>query len=128
MLRIYNFFRFLSVSSMYTGGYPPSSANYNISNFVLKIITLLPPSGAIQCRQQYSSLVSSLTSSLNTSNPTGLANNIASNPSQISFLTPSQLQSVGLSSPSAAVSIAQSLDTNGIKLSPVMAKSKLYVL
>jgi hypothetical protein len=42
---------------------------------------------------------------------------------QIQFLTPSQLSQVGKSNSSYAFSIAQSLASSGVKLSPIMALS-----
>jgi hypothetical protein len=118
-----NFNRLLSASSVYTGYCNSGAQVCNTTAFALQIVNALPPQAATQCKQMFPSLASSLAGSLNASNPAGLANALSSNPSQISFMRPDQLLSAGSASPAAALSIAQSLQTGGISLSPIMAKS-----
>ncbi len=83
-----NFERLLSVPSAYTGGYSMSNANYNsaVNSFIQSILKYLPPQAATNCRNQYTSLVSSLAYYLNASNPTQAATLIAGNPG-LSFYT-----------------------------------------
>jgi len=124
-----NFNRLFSVASFYTGNVTSSGNNAvytaTINTNIPILIPFLPPQAAAQCRNQFPSLVSGLASSLNSSNPAATANALASNPGNIAFMRPDQLASLGSGSggAAAAASIAASLTTGGISLSPIMARS-----
>jgi len=85
----------------------------NVTAFALNAISNLNPRPAGQCRQQFPQLQATL-GNLN-------ANQLQSNPAQISFMHPSQL---GALSSGDALTVAMALNSNsGQQLSPQMAMS-----